>query len=285
MTLSKQYRDNMDGGPVSTKEIKQVAELLGMSDEGVRIYARRGFVHPDVREGSRVRSFDMMDFTMLLYSRVYRKSDFSLKETERIVEAGDVETIQRMYGVKICELEEELVQKRIVLECLRDASKAMESIPLLSNRCEIAPFPGLYRIEFMFSPSVWCDDPEQRELISTWAGYAPCTMISTRYSIRDLLDGRQPTTALAGMGMYAKHASHFSVQAGGQVSFVPPCDRAVHTVFSADNKQLIPDMGPVITYLAENSLEPASDAITLGIVNTGFGTTFTRYFHLWIPLV
>ena len=44
-------------------------------------------------------------------------------------------------------------------------------------------------------------------------------------------------------------------------------------------------MGPVITYLAENSLEPASDAITLGIVNTGFGTTFTRYFHLWIPLV
>ena len=125
MTLSKQYRDNMDGGPVSTKEIKQVAKLLGMSDEGVRIYARRGFVHPDVHEGSRVRSFDMMDFTMLLYSRVYRKSDFSLKETERIVEAGDVETIQRMYGVKICELEEELVQKRIVLECLRDASKAM----------------------------------------------------------------------------------------------------------------------------------------------------------------
>ena len=193
MAFTKQYRDNAADGPVSTKEIKQVAELLGMSDEGVRIYERRGFVHPDVREGSRTRSFDIMDFTMLLYSRVYRKSDFSLKETEQIVEAGAVETIQEMYGAKICELERELAQKRIVLECLHDASEAMESIPLLSNRCEIAPFPGLYRIEFMFSPNVWCDDPEQRELISTWAGYAPCTMISTRYFIRDLLDGRQPT--------------------------------------------------------------------------------------------
>lgn len=284
MALTKQYRDNTDGGPVSTKEIKQVAELLGMSDEGVRIYARHGFVHPDVHEGSRARSFDIMDFTMLLYSRVYRKSDFSLKEIERIVEADDVETIEGMYGAKIRELEEELAQKRIVLECLRDASKAMESIPLLSNQCEITPFPGLYRIEFMSSTSAWCDDPEQRELISTWAGYAPCTMISTRYFIRDLLDGRQPTTAVAGMGMCAKYASHFSVQAGGQVFFVPPCDRAVHTVFFADNKQLIPDMSHVITYLAENNLEPAGDALTLGIVNTGFGTTFTRYFHLWIPL-
>lgn len=284
MAFPKQYRDNAAGGSVSTKGIKQVAELLGMSDEGVRIYARRGFVHPDVHEGSRTRSFDIMDFTMLLYSRVYRKSDFSLKETEQIVEAGAVETIQEMYGAKICELERELAQKRIVLACLHDASEAMESIPLLSNRCEIAPFPGLYRIEFMFSPNVWCDDPEQRELISTWAGYAPCTMISTRYFIRDLLDGKQPTTALAGLGMYAKYASHFSVQAGSQVLFVHPCDRAVHTIFSADNKQLIPDMGRVIAYLAENNLEPAGDAITLGIVNTGFGTTFTRYFHLWIPL-
>ena len=125
MAFPKQYRDNAAGGSVSTKGIKQVAELLGMSDEGVRIYARRGFVHPDVHEGSRTRSFDIMDFTMLLYSRVYRKSDFSLKETEQIVEAGAVETIQEMYGAKICELERELAQKRIVLACLRDASEAM----------------------------------------------------------------------------------------------------------------------------------------------------------------
>ena len=41
----------MDGSPGLDQEIKQVAKLLGMSDEGVRIYARRGFVHPDVHEG------------------------------------------------------------------------------------------------------------------------------------------------------------------------------------------------------------------------------------------
>lgn len=255
-----------------------------MSDEGVRLYAQYGLVHPDVREGSRIRSFDVMDFVMLLYSRVYRNSGFSLKETEQIVESGDIRSIRRMYETKIREKEEELARARVVLDSLHDSLLAMESIPSLVGRCETAPFPGLYRIEFMFSNGSWCDNPEEEELISAWAGYAPCTMVSSRYSVRELIDGTWPVTVSAGMGMYAKHAAFFSVREGGPVLYVPPCDRAVHVILSADNSQLVPDMAPVVSYLAENRLEPADDAVTLGVVNTDFETTFTRFFHLWIPL-
>ena len=59
-------------------DINKVAKLLNMSDEGVRIYQKKGFVFPETKSGSRSRTFDIMDFTMLLYSRSYRKSDFSI---------------------------------------------------------------------------------------------------------------------------------------------------------------------------------------------------------------
>ena len=69
-----------------------------------------------------------------------------------------------------------------------------------------------------------------------------------------------------------------------QIQFIPPCERSSHTILAADNNQLIPDMTILIDYLREHQLSPASDAVTLGFVNTNFDTTFTRYFHLWIPL-
>ena len=77
MAVTKKYDED---GKYPKGDINKVAKMLNMSDEGIRIYQKKGLVFPAIKAESRIRSFDIMDFTMLLYSRSYRKCDFSLVE-------------------------------------------------------------------------------------------------------------------------------------------------------------------------------------------------------------
>ena len=244
MAVTKKYDED---GKYPKGDINKVARMLNMSDEGIRIYQKKGLVFPAIKAESRIRSFDIMDFTMLLYSRSYRKCDFSLVEVETIVNDCNIEQIRRMYEEKKLEKENEIHQAQLILRHIHDTIESINRIPELLGKIEISNFPGLFRLEFMYSGDVWNLDSEMVSNVSEWAGYAPCTAISTRYSI-------------------------------------VACDKAIHTILAADNTQLIPDMKVLIDYLRDNSLQPITDAVTLGIVSTNYDTTFTRYFHLWIPL-
>ena len=281
LAVTKKYDE---AGSFPKGDINKVAKMLNMSDEGVRKYHKKGLVFPEVKAESRIRSFDIMDFTMLLYSRSYRKCDFSLAEVEKIVNDCNVEQVRQMYEKKIQEKEEEIRQAKMILQHLKDTTASISQVSELLGKIEISEFPGLYRLEFMYSRDVWSLESEMVSRISEWAGYAPCTAISSRYSINDLLSGTQPDSSCSGLGMYPWFAEMFQVEEDKNVICVPPCKRAIHTILAADNTQLIPDMKVLIDYLRDNDLKPVSDAITLGFVNTNFDTTFTRYFHLWIPL-
>ena len=281
MAVTKKYDE---GGKYPKGDINKVARMLNMSDEGIRIYQKKGLVFPAIKAESRIRSFDIMDFTMLLYSRSYRKCDFSLVEVETIVNDCNIEQIRRMYEEKKLEKENEIHQAQLILRHIHDTIESINRIPELLGKIEISNFPGLFRLEFMYSGDVWNLDSEMVSNVSEWAGYAPCTAISTRYSIVDLLTGTQPDSSTSGLGMYTWFAEMMHVEENDHVQYVPPCDKAIHTILAADNTQLIPDMKVLIDYLRDNSLQPITDAVTLGIVSTNYDTTFTRYFHLWIPL-
>lgn len=281
MAVSKKYRENKDH-PFG--EIHQIAKLMNMSDEGVRIYAGKGLVYPEVKKNSRIRSFDVMDFTMLLYSRVYQKSGFTLKEVEKLVNESSLDEIHTKYHKKMTDVDEEIERLQRAKACLEEVSASIDQIPELLNNCKITEFPGLYRIEFMNQGDMWNNDSEMIDLISEWTNYGPCTRISSRYSISLILEGKQPTEAMSGLGLLPEYAERFGVSPTERIIYVPPCDRAVHTIFAADNTQLIPDMSGLNRFIQDNHLTPTQDAVTLGFVNLNFNTTFTRYFHLWIPL-
>ncbi|MBP3700587.1 MAG: MerR family transcriptional regulator [Lachnospiraceae bacterium] len=282
MAISKKYRSEYNS---NKHEIKKIARCFNMSDEGVRIYEKRGLVHPDVKDDSKIRTYDNMDFTMLLYSRVYKKCDFTLKEVEEIAKRDSIEDIQKRYEERIQRKQEELKNEERTLECMKDIEKGIRQISQLLGKCEVAEFPGLYRLEFMMRGSyLEQEEPELSRLVSLWTGFSPCTMISTRYDKEMILAGGDVTEAVsAGLGMYQKYAESFGVSENEYVCFCPPT-KAVHTIMVADNNKLIPDMAYVSAYVKENGLIITGDAITIGIANTNFDTTFTRYFHLWLPI-
>lgn len=107
-------------------------------------------------------------------------------------------------------------------------------------------------------------------------------MISSRYD--SMVDGIQPSDSHSGLGILPKYAVELGITESDRISFVPPAEKALHTILSADNTQLIPDMKKIFQFITDNNIRVNSDAVTLGIFNTNFNTTFTRYFHFWLPL-
>lgn len=284
MSVTKKYREE-DYSNKSKNEINAIAKCLNMSDEGIRIYEKKGLVYPDVNEDSRKRSYDVMDFTMLLYSRVYKKYGFTLKEVEHIVNDCSIHEIQDLMRRQIQKKQDEISQLQLAISCMQDAVDGIDRHNALLGRCEIAPFPGLYRLEFMHQNNYLGDhDPQLVSLIARWSNYSPASMISSRYPLEEILQSKTPKSCFAGMGMLPKYAELLSLEENEYVSFCPPCERAIHVILSADNTQLTADMQRIADFIRENDLKPDKDAVTLGIVNNNFNTTFTRYFHLWIPL-
>lgn len=284
MSVTKKYREDVHTVK-SQNEIKAMAKCFNMSDEGIRIYEKRGLVYPDVSEDSKKRTYDVMDFTMLLYSRVYKKYGFTLKEVEHIVNDCSIQEIEALMQQQIRKKQEEISQLQLTISCMQDVMDGIRQCDTLLGRCEIAPFPGLYRLEFMNSHNYLGDhDPDLLALISRWTNYSPVTMISSRYPVEEIMRDGTPVTCFAGMGMLPKYAELLSVKENDYVSFYPPCEQAVHIILSPDNTQLIADMQCISAFIRDHQLPVTKDAVTLGIVNNHFSTIFTRYFHLWIPL-
>lgn len=284
MALVKEYRNAEEPDYYVTSEIRTLANMLGMSDEGIRSYERNGLVSPNIKDGSGRRMFDIMDFTMLLYSRVYRKSDFTMKEISEIVNGNNLAHTLEMYQNKIAEEQAEIQRLTRTISCLTDVTDSIKSFDDLLGKCRVEAFPGLFRMEFMFDGDIWHHDSAMSAHISEWVNYAPCSMISTRYFLDDFRQRTQPKRSFSGLGIYPKYAESLGVRENEYVKYYPPCERALHTILAPDNLQLIADMQFIFDYLEANHLEPNGDAVTLGILNTNFDTLFTRYLHLWLPL-
>ena len=68
----REYQDK--GGSLTNLKTGATAAMLGLSDEGTRMYERHGLVYPARDEVSGYRSFDIMDVVMLQSARAYRQA-------------------------------------------------------------------------------------------------------------------------------------------------------------------------------------------------------------------
>ncbi len=154
-------------------KIGTVAKLLGISPEGPRLYERNGILVSHRRKGENgYRYYSRLDITALLRARAYHQYGFSLKETEALINADDVQYIGQEYRQRAESLEEEIRRKQHTLDYLRQISALVEQLPsqLWTIRPETSP--GIHRLEFMQGDELILE-PEHIGLFAQWAGLAP----------------------------------------------------------------------------------------------------------------
>ena len=94
MSISRKYKES---GTYPTRKTGHIADLISLSDEGVRMYERYGLVYPEKEDQNGYRAFDVMDTTMLLYGKVYRDCGFSLKEAGHLANHAALPEVDQAY--------------------------------------------------------------------------------------------------------------------------------------------------------------------------------------------
>lgn len=280
MGTNRKYREQ-DAYP--TKQTGNIAKLMGLSDEGVRIYEKYGLVYPEIKDSTGYRSYDIMDITMLLYGRVYRECGFSLKEARNAANLCDLNDIAWLYEKNIVDLREKLTKEQWRLkrmeEILSDINLAKNGV----NQCVIETRPGMYRIEFLKNRKMETT-PEKQKLLQQWMqDYIPFIMISTRYPQTQLAVSREEIPSVGGLGIYETYGEFFGIRQDSHITYYPPA-MAVHTVLVADNDILNPDFTECLKYIKHHGLKINGDVLSLGIASLHFSHNYDRYFHIWIPV-
>ena len=280
MGLNRKYREKR-------KYVKErtgsVAKWMGLSDEGVRMYERYGLLHSDKDERNHYRTFDIMDMTMLLYGQVYCESGFSLKETQKLTNGctlGEIyKAYQDKYETQCKSLERELLRLRRVRQMVEDIGK----IESMYGQCSVEIRPAMYRIEFMKKTQTFGGKGRQ-SCVNRWMKeYLPFAMLSTRYYQTTFEYPQEQMDASSGLGIYAEYAEMLGICENEYITYHPPV-QSVHTILSATNEVLTPDVSTCLEYIQANHLKICGDTISFGIVNTHFNEEFRRYYHIWVPV-
>ena len=180
-------------------KIGTVARLLGVSPQTLRLYEQNGILTSERGEGENgYRYYSRLDITALMRARAYHQYGFSMKETEGLINAGDVDYVLEEYRRRTRELEAELFLKQRILEYLRQMSDLLEQLPGQLWTIRRAVSPGIYRLEFMKGDQLILT-PEQMEIFPHWVGLAPFAFPSQRNSWEGILRGQDISYSALGV--------------------------------------------------------------------------------------
>lgn len=259
-----------------------VADLLGISPEGLRLYERSGILDAQREAGGSYRKYGHLDITALIRARSYHNCGFSLKQTQSLLNSDDLSQVQSLYEEKLADLEQELVRKQATLSCLQELHQLTCAIPQLLGSITRCVRPELYRLEFMAGDQLLLTPGECKEF-GRWVDLTPFSFPAQRTSWQALLEGRDES--VSAIGIFRQYAELFGL---------PLCSRAIryeatsclYTVVQLCGEQASATeyLAPLLAYVQEHGLTVTGDPIARTFLSMNKRNHYTRYRQIWLPI-
>lgn len=113
---------------------KDMRELLGFSRDTLRLYERRGIIHPQIDPHNGYRYYDDWQVNLLWDCRYYQGMGFSLAQIEQILQHDSLEGLETRLDTRCDQLKQDLRYQRLVLdECERNLSLMREVSKLMGT--------------------------------------------------------------------------------------------------------------------------------------------------------
>lgn len=271
----------MGNRTVKIRGTGSVAKMLGLSDEGVRLYEKYGVIKPKKDPITGYRKFDIMDFVSFMSLRAFRQCGFGLQEIATFANKNDYPEIRDSFLFKIEELEElKKYQDRLILR-MKEMSNLITDIDAHLWKCSIATRPAMFRFEFIVESGMSNED-EIEDLISQWTNYSPFAVLSTRY-YGDELPPPSLGESVSGLGILERDADLFGVKENEFVSYCPE-KTCVYSIVRSDNSMLEADFTHIKDFMRKSGLVRDGDPIARSIINTHQNKEFNRYLQMWVPV-
>ncbi len=124
--------------------IRDVANLLGISTDAIRLYEKEGLVTPLRDPQNDYRYYGTYEIQRIMAICLYRQLDVSLSDIKELLKASNFPEIIEGYGTLISNTESEIQRLQNQIDKLRFMENHLKSLHKGHNTCSIQELPPCY---------------------------------------------------------------------------------------------------------------------------------------------
>lgn len=272
---------------MSVYRIGEIAEMLGVSSETLRLYERKGLICPRERnEESGYRYYSSWELHMLLCARIYSSMGVRLEQLAQILE--DPFHCEQEILACIRQKEENWKQQlQYIQYCLQraqDIQRFMEDVErsrhtlILEKRLR----EGIYILQNQYNGRL-CTEADARAEFAQWTRQPEFLFSAGRIERRALQENKEDF--FFGIGIEEKYAEMLSVTTSGNVRYFPPQMCLYTVVETSENEPLC--VHRVQQLLEEKQIDIqdiADDITTQTIFMTRKDSDYCCFHGIYIPI-
>ena len=266
-------------------KIGEASKFLGMTNDTLRYYERKGIIAPQRDEESGYRYYDSWDINMLLDSMLFRSYGFSVLDITSMINMDDLDKY-----IERCHKQEENLESIIEeyqkkLRYLEEYSAGLKKINNTLGVFNLTESPALLfqeRISICQGDEM---DTASEELISKWTKLIPQVNHTFIASINKNEEKFTLNRLGWGFSLPVEVALDQQLDQNPTVEFIPSM-KCVHTIFYANEKGTFEDcfLNQVINPILEQGHKIIKSPIGRQLARVHKNNRQYRYFEIWIPI-
>lgn len=271
--------------------IGDISKLLGIPVQTLRYYEEQGIIHPEKDEKSGYRYYDAWELNSLMDSLYYRSLDFSLKETEQILNEDNREEICRKYTEQEAKILHQIEEYKSKLEAISQKRQQMQTFMGDLNQFKECQCPGLlffrHRLKDRFQSAEGVEDfnelkPGMKEWVERIPHIEPTFMIP-KSSLQE--DDKENLKYWWGWSMPIGEALQEGMEPSSTNEYLPSC-HCVYTVFQAGEEGTFSSAfsGSAYQKVVDKGYVVNGNPIGRLILKEHDKGQYHRYFETWIPV-
>ncbi len=265
-------------------KISQIAKIIGVSSEAVRLYEKKGVLKTEKDEESGYRLFHALDIGTMLRCRSYAQFGLSLSEAASLINDYDLEQSYRALVGQEARMQQEIERQMRCLVRLKELNQLIAGCERDAGVCRMQEHPGILRIDYHHN-GVLMKDSESLKQFPQWSALAPLSFISLRIPVESMRDSVQDY--YAGLGILEEDAEILGIRDSKNIRRTPKglAVRTVLKVSSPDPLIGINAFQGVYAYALDHGCVPLEEAYTrMIIVIHRSSDKCVRYYEVFLPV-
>jgi len=259
--------------------IREVADLIGLSTDAIRLYEKEGLISPLRDPNNGYRYYGPNEIQRIMGIHLYRQLDASIAEIRDLYSASSLPKVSAHFSQFIAQTTAEISQLQNRLEKLQFMKQHLDTLQEGLHSCSIRDLPTLYLLY-------------QQDFNKTLYENMKDVLTSPIFSFGNFCY----TLRTNSTGTYSPHALEFAIREP-MMKVCPWRDKAdmfkkisgcrcLYTVITAPDLNGVEwDLSPIYAYAKEHNLKYHSDAYSFYVYSLVAGDTITDFYEIYLPII
>jgi len=259
--------------------IREVADLIGLSTDAIRLYEKEGLVFPLRDPNNGYRYYGPDEIQRIMGIHLYRQLDASIAEIRNLYTATSLPEVADYFTAFIAQTDREITQLQNRLEKLRFMKQHIENMQQGLYSCSIQELPTLYILY-------------QQDFNKTLYENMKDILTSPTFSFGNFCYTLRTNTT----GTYSPHALEFTVREpmmkvcpwsdkADSLPKIPGC-QCLYTVITAPDLNGVEwNLQPIYDYAKEHNITCGAQGYAFYTYSLVVENVITDFYEIYLPIL